>query len=288
MVSLTEQHAAILSAQNDPELSGYLDFLNGKHSIQWSNTIPHVGLISAACDSNEKAFRRELLQLESRQISSNSEWIHNNTLIFFLLLGCNKWKIETILFDRIWDLDPGGNRYETEMRFALRSIHRKQRSYDGEYGFVKLGHDLLLDSNIVLEDDLTTVFQNLYSKEVYELEEGFFALLANWVFRAIVTRVKPAKEMSIERAVSCLANHQSKISLSLAWQLVRSLSISVIISILGLLSSIFLAGYAAHGLINVFFAPTGAAQSSSKASQTPLKSPSSDAPVVSPDDSPPR
>jgi len=144
MVPIEERISYLNKIQNIPKIQLFFDLLNGKHdNVNIVDIdIAYSGFIDSLSKNNEEEFKKSYNDFSRKKPSNESLWINDDFLIFVLILGIVRYKI-----DRKW------------IKEAV-SIRTTQKS---EHLSINKTFSNILDDNFQSNDNLyeiIIVFQN--------------------------------------------------------------------------------------------------------------------------------
>lgn len=99
MVSVEERISYLNKIQQIPKIKLFFDLLNGKQCVTNIANVDaaYIGFIDSLSNNNEQKFKEFYNDFSRKKPSSESLWINDDFLIFVLILGIVRYKI-----DRTW------------------------------------------------------------------------------------------------------------------------------------------------------------------------------------------
>jgi len=140
MVPLSERDAVTRRAKADNEMRAIYAFIFGE-SFDFTNerAFPHADLLRAVVGGDANAFRAEVAGFQKRRTSEGSGWYENDSLIFLLLVGCERFGVSAGFLDPILDArERNTNPVPKQVNSAFRAISRKDYGMEGPFSFIKL------------------------------------------------------------------------------------------------------------------------------------------------------
>jgi hypothetical protein len=205
MVSLSDRDCIVQNALSDRELSCVYRFIfEGKVSDSSANDKQGRVLLAIA-RSDERDFQPLLKDFAGRTVTPETDWIHNDCLIFLLLLGCHKFSMSTSSLDPVLTArESNRNPVAVKTNQAFRSLYRSEFSLEGEYAFIKV---VFLD--LIYHLQLThirgvPIYESLTSTGILSELSPFLKLLAVRSFDLLVSATAPTEENAYEELIEAI------------------------------------------------------------------------------------
>lgn len=180
MVSIEERISYLNKIQQIPKIKLFSDLLNGKHCVTniVNVDVAYTGFIDSISNNNEQKFKEFYNDFSRKKPSVESLWINDDFLIFVLILGIIRYKI-----DRTWI--KGAISARTTQKSEHLSINKTfSNILDDNFQ----SNDNLYEIVIVLQDFLnlaisTEHLDNLYNRisnniDLYSSQNDFLVCLS--------------------------------------------------------------------------------------------------------------
>ena len=205
MVSLSERDCIVQNALSDRDLSCIYRFIfEGKVSDAGRNDKQGRVLVAIA-RSDKRDFQRLLEDFAGRKVTTETDWIHNDCLIFLLLLGCHKFSLPTSSLDQVLTArEKNANPVAVKTNQIFRSLSRSEFSLEGEYSFIKVVFLDLIDRLQLTHIRGLPIFTTLTSTDILSELSPFLRLLAVRSFDLLVTATAPTEENAYEELIEVI------------------------------------------------------------------------------------
>lgn len=212
-------------AKADAEMRAVYAFLFGEaFDPATASNYPHAALLCAVAQNDKSAFCAQVEEFKRRRTSEGSGWYDNDSLVFLLLLGCERFQVDRAFLEKILAArDRNTNPVPKRVNEVFRALQRKEYGMEGEFSFIKipfldLTRQLALSSNTAEKPYLELTGSGSINKL-----SPFLQLLAARAYDLILFHRKPQRYESFDelvRAVEALKEHTSfRQVLTLVWAL---------------------------------------------------------------------
>lgn len=245
MVSLTQRDEFMLDVQQDAELRELRAFVfRDGTPLPISGATTRAKLFNALAADDSPVFQEHVRELATRNVSTTSDWIGDDCIVFLLLLGAARYAVGHSLIERVLQCRTAASSPQTQrINATFEAIYRRELAIEGEYGFIKAVF-LDLSGNLKLSrSDRVRLYKQLTSPAAFRNLSTFFQLLAIRAFDLVIENHELGDdERSWEQILAKLQDEGGKLSLGQFVRLLKHVRISAIISIVAFISSIFLLG----------------------------------------------
>ena len=125
MVSLSERDAFALTARKDPEMNAIYAFLFNEPLDYANSTYAHVDLLRYIVQGNKAEFEEQISGFRRRPTSETGSWYDNDPLVFFLLLGCECFALDSSFLTGVFSArDRNSNPIPHRVTEVFRALHR--------------------------------------------------------------------------------------------------------------------------------------------------------------------
>ena len=247
MVSLTQRDEFIIGVERDSELRPLRAFVFGERvSESLPGTTTRSRLFEALRRNDSHGFGDVISDLERRKLSPDSDWIGDDCVTFFLVLGTLKFSMGENLVDKL--LQARGkttNPQAQRVNQAFEAIRRREFAMEGEYAFIKAAYRVISESWKPSDPDCAQLYKQLTKPGFVEQLDPFLRLLAIRTFDLVIeSRTASLDPGTWPQVFQKLQDEGAKLSLSQFFRLLKHLRIGVVIAIILALPAIFGAGSA--------------------------------------------
>ncbi|MBK8091213.1 MAG: hypothetical protein IPK32_04275 [Verrucomicrobiaceae bacterium] len=225
MVSLSERDAVTQQAKDDVEMRAMYAFLFGASFDYCSETaFPHSDLLRAVVRADVDAFKLEVANYQKRRTSEGSSWYENDSLIFLLLVGCEKFEVamgflEPILSARERNTNP----IPKQVNEVFRAVLRKNHGMESPLGFIKLPLLNLAGRLELSSEAARKVYGELTFPGTFTQLTPFLQLLALRAFDLVLLERRPHPIENFDALVKALETYKEHASLGQACKLLWAL-----------------------------------------------------------------
>lgn len=245
MVSLTQRDTFFIEAQKDPELRPLRAFVFGervREPIPGATT--RSRLFDALRGADPDQFQEVVDDLERRKVSSDSDWIWDDCIVFLLLLGVCKFKLGDALADKLLQYRAKTTNPQVQrVNHAFEGIRRLEFALEGECAFIKCVYRTISESWVLSDSDCGKLYKQLTTPGFLEQLDPFLRLLAIRAFDLVIEcRSASLDPGSWSQVLQKLQDDGAKLSLSQFLRLLKHLRIGVVLAIALSIPTIFGAG----------------------------------------------
>ena len=225
MVPLSEMNEITRRARTDAEMRDIYAFLfRESFDPAGSASYPHAALLRAVALGEKDAFCEHVTDFKRRRTSEGSGWYDNDSLIFLLLVGCERFQIDRAFLDGILDArDRNTNPIPKRITEVFRALQRKEYGLEGQFSFIKIPFRDLTGELVLSNNDAEKAYLELTRAQILNQLSPFLQLLAVRAFELILFHRKPQAYENFDelvRGVETLREHASlRQVLSLVWAL---------------------------------------------------------------------
>ncbi len=204
-------------SDSEAELRLLKEFLYGER-VDFSSVIKshYVDLIRALRADRASEFNRILESYETRKPSESSTWCYDDALIFLLLLGIKKYKIDTNLISKMLEvrksLSSGMGITQT-----FGDINEDSFSIDLPYDFVKTVFLQMMSGQQLDRESAHKCYSYLTATGFLESLTPFLRLLALRSYELILFKREPKQYETIEDAITALSKAREDLSIKHLW-----------------------------------------------------------------------
>lgn len=223
MVSLETVSDVMKEADSDPELGVIRKFLFGEgvSSIEESKYC-YADIIYALNSGRASAFKQCLDGFESRKASETSAWCYDDSLIFLLLLGVKKFRVQTNLIADI--LKVRKSAVDTkDITQTFSDINENSFSVELPYDFLKIVLVWLANSERPTRESAYKCYRFLTDPGFFESLSPFSKLVALRSFELILYQREPQEYEVFEDLVVALARYKQNMNLRQLWLILMTL-----------------------------------------------------------------
>jgi hypothetical protein len=240
MVPLEQRLGFMERVKADPEMRDIYAFLFGDQQIgSLPSTFSHDKLLKALANGDSNEFQKEIAPFELRRTSEGSGWYENDCLIFLLLIGCERFKINATFFDKIFSArDRNANAVPRRVTNVYRALHRREYGFEGEFSFIKIAFLSLIGELRLTSDNALKVFAELTRPELYNGLSPFLKLLAFRAYDLILFQRHPKPFEDFDELVLGIDKLRANLKLGQACRLLWSLPYMWLLALILLIFSI--------------------------------------------------
>lgn len=193
MVPLSERDDIVSRAKADTEMKALLAFIcRQPFDFSSPGTYPHLPLLLSIVQNDKQAFAAQVEEFKQRRTSENSAWYEDDSLLFLLLVGCERFQanrefLEPILAAR----DRNTNPVPKRVAEVFRAIQRREYSLEGEFAFIKIPFLDLVDQLSLSNEAAGKVHAELTQRGNLKELSPFLQVLATRAFDLILFQRKP-------------------------------------------------------------------------------------------------
>jgi hypothetical protein len=234
MVSLTQRDTFILEVQRDPELRPLRAFIFGERvgeSIPGNTT--RAKLFESLRANDASQFKPILADLERRKLSSGSDWIGDDCVVFLLLLGAHRFGEGDVFTDRLLQCrEETTNPQVQRVNHAFDAIRRREFAMEGDFAFIKCVYRMLCENWSPSDSDCVKLYKQLTKPGFVEQLDPFLRLLAIRAFDILIEyRSMEEDAGSWSQVFRKLQDEGAKLSLAQFLALLKHLRLGVIVAL---------------------------------------------------------
>lgn len=233
MVSLGERERIVHEALGDPSLANVYRLIFDQ-PIETPIEGDKLGrMVSAISNSRKREFERLWDDFTSRVVTPETDWIHNDCLMFLLVLGSkifnlSSGSIDAVLIARESNTNPAARK----SNHVFRSLARQEYSLEGEYAFVKAVYLDLTGQLSLNRASSMALFDALTDPNLLSELPPFLRLLAIRAFDLLVNANAPTRENTYAEIVESIRRLSPQWTLKETLNLVRVLPLKLSITLL--------------------------------------------------------
>ncbi|MDB6025161.1 MAG: hypothetical protein JWM68_1384 [Verrucomicrobiales bacterium] len=140
MVSLSERDTITDQAKSDAEMRPIYSFVFGDtYDFAASSHYSHAALLRTIAERDKSGFTDQIQEFKQRRTSQASGWYGDDSLIFLLLVGCERFSTESHFLDAILTArDRNTNPIPKRVNEVFRALQRKEYGMEGQLSFMKI------------------------------------------------------------------------------------------------------------------------------------------------------
>ncbi len=205
MVPLSDRDVKIQQALADPELRGYCEFILRRDLSVDSQGTNQRKLLESIVNSQGDTCAAFFEDFTNRKVNAQTDWIHNDCLIFLLLLGGHKFGLPLADIDAILTArECNPNPVAVKSTQVFRAIQRSEFSLEGEYSFVKVVFLDLLDRLHLSRKDGLPVYQSLTEPTLLDELPPFLCVVAIRAFDLLITCNAPTEDNTLQEVIETI------------------------------------------------------------------------------------
>ena len=238
MVPLTEMDKIVRRAKSDREMRGIYAFLFREAFVASdAANYPHAVLLQAVALGEKSTFLEQVTEIKRRRTSEGGGWYDNDSLIFLLLVGCERFEIGRGFLDGILAArDRNANPIPKRVNEVFRAIQRKEYGMEGQFSFIKIPFRELTGGLDLSNTDAEKAYTELARGEILEQLSPFLQLLGIRAFELVLFHRKPVKYENFDELVRGVESVKENASLrqvvSLMWALPYKWLLLVLLAVL--------------------------------------------------------
>jgi hypothetical protein len=225
MVPLSERDAVTRRAKADAEMRAVYAFLFSE-PFDFANeqAFPHANLLRAVAGGDAGSFRTEVASFQKRRTSEGSGWYENDSLIFLLLVGCERFQVEGEFLESILTArERNTNPVPKQVNAEFRALSRKDYGMESPFSFIKLVLLQLTGHPAISSDAARKVYQELTQGGFVAQLSPFLQLLALRAYDLVLFDRQPKPFENFDELVRALETYQEKASVRQAAKLLWAL-----------------------------------------------------------------
>lgn len=210
MVSLAHRLALATLAEEDVHLRVLKQLLDGDAC----NNITFVGhdvrglLLEAIATGKQDEFKELALEIGKRKISIDSDWCHDDYLIFLLLLGNEKFGHPITFLKSVLEVrQVNANATPRKINEVFSAIDRQEYGMEGEFGFLKIPFLFLIGKLKLTTTDASKIFKELSAVIEFEKLAPFIQLLTQKAYDLLLTERQPLAIETVEQVIEGFEKH---------------------------------------------------------------------------------
>lgn len=247
MVPLSERDVVTRRAKADAEMRAVYAFLfDEPFDFANESAFPHADLLRAVAGGDSAAFLSEVAGFQKRRTSEGSGWFENDSLIFLLLVGCERFSVSPQFLDPMLTArERNTNPVPKQVNAEFRALSRKDYGTESPFSFIKLPLLQLAGRLKLSSDAARKVYHGLTQAGLINQLSPFLQLLALRAYDLVLLDRQPKPFENFEELVRALETYQEKASLRQAGKLLWALPYKWV---LGAISAVALVLSFAFGL----------------------------------------
>lgn len=237
MVSMIDNLQVLSLADSDPCLQAVIDLIEGnKVSLKEVESLNiRERLLLSIANSDERQFKSLGDSIGERSISPNSEWCHDDFLVFLLLLGNQMFNCKYVFIQSILDVRrSNGNALPQKINEVFVALYRKDYSLSGEMAFVKLPFLSLIGELQINTSEAKSVYTDLINPNLYQQLSPFFKVLAHKAFESILFDRADFEVESVSQLISLLGRESENLNFKHIWNIVFNLPLKLLVPFLAI------------------------------------------------------
>jgi hypothetical protein len=225
MVPLSERDAVTQRAKADTEMRAVYAFLFDEPFDFTSETaFPHADLLRAVASGDTDAFTREVASYQKRRTSESSGWYENDSLVFLLLVGCERFGVATQFLDPILTArERNTNPIPKQVNEVFRALTRKDHGMDSPFSFIKLPLLHLAGQLDLSSEAALKVYRELTQAGNIGQLSPFLQLLALRAYDLVLSERRPHPFENFDALVKALESYREHTSPRQAFNLLWAL-----------------------------------------------------------------
>lgn len=241
MVSLNDRQALAASAVADSQLKKLQLFLDGEHStdVGGAGDGLHERLLAAIIGNDPAQYNRAAGELSQRKIKPESDWCHDDYLLFLLLLGKEKFGSKLSFLAQVIDCRrKNSNPVPRKINEVFAALERQEFGIDGEFGFLKIPFLHLVGKLRIGPVEAKKAIQAMSVPALLDQLSPFLKLLTTKAYDLVLTERQPIALETGAQLIEGIEIHGKDLSLRNWWQILTALPgrfiWGTIVAILGL------------------------------------------------------
>lgn len=238
MVSLSERDAIACRAKTDGEMRGVYAFLFGEtFDYAAASSFPHATLLRAVAERDQNGFHEQVMEFQRRRTSEGSGWYDNDSLLFLLLVGCERFQVDPSCLDGILAArDRNANPVPKRVNEIFRALARKEYRMEGQFSFIKIPILFLANRLTLYNEGAQRAYNELSRPGLLAELSPFLQLLALRAYDLVLFHRQPQIYENFDALVLGVEGLKEKASLrqvaKLLWALPYKWVFAVILIIL--------------------------------------------------------
>ena len=238
MVSLEYRHELERIIDADPDLNRVRDLLAGKtvhHDWEPSDRI-HDQILCALSKRDRPGFEQVIANISRRRITPNSDWCHDDFLIFLLLAGNRLFDVEMPFLAAALDVRrQSPNPIPLAITEVLASLYRGEHDFSGELGFLKIPFLHITGGVKVGPGEAAKILNAISNPKYWQSFSPFLRLLTLTAHDLTLTLRAPKPAETTDELIEGFKKHSASLTLRQWWDLLVSLPARLVWSIVGAL-----------------------------------------------------
>lgn len=249
MVSLTAYEREWSGLRDNPELEAIAGFIFRQNnvSIQVDGSSSSK-IVRAIVSDARQDFESVVAELDHRNVTVESTWISNDVLIFFLLIGLAKYKIEMANLPAVFNArDKCVVGFEGNATKVFRELHQGNLGLHSNASFIKLVFCDLVDPKRLQTLNINSSIESLTGSPILASLSPFFRVLALRAYSiALSLRTDTSEDRLTDALTGIKSLHNKTLTDREIPRLISLFPISIWILIVSILIATFTAGGVAY------------------------------------------
>ena len=241
MVSLNDRQALAVMADADLQLKRLQGLLDGERPALSGSAGGglHGQLLTAIAGNDAARFKELGNELGQRKINPESDWCHDDYLLFLLLLGKEKFRCPLPFLAQVMDARrKNANPVPRKINEVFAALDREEFGVDGEFGFLKIPFLHLVGKLRVGPVEAKKALQAMSAPGLLDQMSPFLKLLTTKAHDLVLIERQPLPTETTTQLIEGFEAHAKELSLRHLWRVLTALPgrfvFAVIAGILGL------------------------------------------------------
>lgn len=238
MVSLEQRHSLALAIKADPDLRRIQELLDGVN-VDGGNPRKNdirEQLLRSISSKDHKVFNEIGDDLAKRKIGPDSDWCHDDYLIFLLLLGNDMFGRSVSCLARVIDARRHTpNSLPQRINEVFAALYRQEFGIDGELGFLKVPFLHLTGELNIGPRDAEKVLKRVADTDLWDQFSPFLRLLTQNAHDLVLTCRTPQVAETSGELIEGFKKHASSLTLRQWWDVIWSLPGKLVLSAVGVI-----------------------------------------------------
>jgi hypothetical protein len=224
MVSLNERQALANLAGTDPQMKRFQCFLSGEKLRKEDACGVHEELLQAISIKDNTRFKEVAERIGQRKISVDSDWCHDDYLIFLLLLGHELFGRPLTFLSQIIEVRRNNpNPIPRKINDFFSSLERHEFGIDGEFCFLKIPFLHLVGKLHLGPTEALRALRAISVPGLTDQMPPFLHLLTITAHDLILTERQPIETETVLQLMDGLEAHSKNLSLRQWWRILTVL-----------------------------------------------------------------
>jgi hypothetical protein len=226
MVSLNDRQALAVMAEADQQLKRLQLLLDGERATVAGSAGDGLhGQLLGAIAANESARFKEVAgELGRRKIKPESDWCHDDYLLFLLLLGKEKFGCPLPFLAQVMEVRrKNANPVPRKINEVFAALDREEFGFEGEFGFLKIPFLHLVGKLRVGPAEAKKALQEMSAPGLFDQMSPFLKLLTRKAHDLVLLERQPVPTETAAQLIEGIEAHAKNLSLRNWWRIFTAL-----------------------------------------------------------------